>query len=140
MTIQVDELGRVALRIYVFLLESSEPRGVREIARALDIPVSSVYYHLKRLEELGFISRRGDGYVVAKVVTLEGYVLLGRRLVPRLAIYSLFFLGIALGEMFVAVTTNMFNVDRALAIVSCTSAFVIFIAEALNMRARLKLS
>ncbi|MEM2005068.1 MAG: winged helix-turn-helix domain-containing protein [Zestosphaera sp.] len=140
MSVQVDELGRVALRIYVYLLESSEPRGVREIARALEIPVSSVYYHLKRLEDLGFIGRRGDGYVITRMVTLEGYVLLGRKLIPRLAIYSLFFLGIALGEVLVIATTSLVDVDRVLLIASCALAFILFTAEALNMRSRLRLS
>lgn len=135
-----SELSKVGLRIYAYLVESDAPRGVREIARALEIPVSSVYYHLKRLEELGLIGRSGDGYVVARIIALEGFILLGRRLVPRLLIYSLFFLGILLGEIYLIVLTGVVTPDRLIALVSCLSAFLIFLIEGLNVRIRLKTS
>ncbi len=133
-----SELSKVGLRIYAYLIESDMPRGVREIARALDIPVSSVYYHLKRLEELGLIGRSGDGYVVTKIIALEGFMLLGRRLIPRLTIYSLFFLGVFLGEIYLVAPTGVITPDRLIALVSCLLAFLIFLVEGLNARIRLR--
>ncbi|MEM2022005.1 MAG: helix-turn-helix domain-containing protein [Zestosphaera sp.] len=135
-----SELSKVGLRVYAYLVESDAPRGVREIARALEIPVSSVYYHLKRLEELGLIGRSGDGYVVTRIIALEGFIFLGRRLVPRLLVYSLFFLGILLGEIYLIVLTGVVTPDRLIALVSCLSAFLIFLIEGLNVRIRLKTS
>lgn len=133
-----EDLGATALRIYVYLLESREPRGVRDVARALNIPVSSVFYHLKRLEELGVIARAHGGYVIAKPIPFEGYVLLGRRLIPRLLIYSMFFLGIAVGQGYLIVTTRRISPEGIVALITSAAAFAIFLVEGLIMRHRLR--
>ncbi|MGC8975080.1 MAG: ArsR family transcriptional regulator [Thermoprotei archaeon] len=137
-TTRVEDLSRAALKIYVYLLESKDPRGVRDIARALDMPVSSVYYHLKRLEELGIISKRGDGYAVAKIIQLEGYVFLGRKLIPRLLIYSLFFLGFSLSQAYTIVVSKSVTSDKLLLLVLSIATFILFFLEGLNMKSKLK--
>ncbi len=138
MVTQAEDLSRTALRIYVYLLESKDPKGVRDIARALNMPVSSVHYHLKRLEDLGIIGRRGDGYVVTKTIHLEGYVLLGRRLIPRLLIYSLFFLGVSLSQTYMILINKTVTSDKLLLLTLCLTAFTLFLLEGLNMRSKLK--
>ncbi|MEM0473942.1 MAG: winged helix-turn-helix domain-containing protein [Zestosphaera sp.] len=140
MSAQVEDLSRTALKIYVYLLESKDPRGVRDIARALDMPVSSVYYHLKRLEDLGVIGKRGDGYVVVKIIPLEGYVFLGRKLMPRLLIYSLFFLGVSLSQAYAVIVDRSITSDKILLLVLSIVAFILFFLEGLNMRSKLKVS
>ncbi len=138
MVTQAEDLSRTALRIYVYLLESKDPKGVRDIARALNMPVSSVHYHLKRLEDLEIIGRRGDGYVVTKTIHLEGYVLLGRRLIPRLLIYSLFFLGVSLSQTYMILINKTVTSDKLLLLTLCLTAFILFLLEGLNMRSKLK--
>ncbi|MEO3993042.1 MAG: winged helix-turn-helix domain-containing protein [Desulfurococcaceae archaeon TW002] len=140
MVTQAEDLSRTALKIYVYLLESKDPKGVRDIARALDIPVSSVYYHLKKLEDLGVIGKRGDGYTVTKIIPLEGYVFLGGRLTPRLLIYSLFFFGISLSQAYVIIVSRSVTSDKLLLLILSIVAFTLFFLEGLNMRSKLKIS
>lgn len=134
----VEDLSRTALKIYVYLLESKDPKGVRDIARALDTPVSTVYYHLKRLEDLGVISKRGDGYVVTKIIQLEGYVFLGKKLIPRLLIYSLFFLGVSLSQTYMITVSKSITSDKLLLLILSIVAFTLFFLEGLSMRSKLK--
>ena len=52
------------LEIMLLLLNSDDDISVREIARRLDRPVGHVFYHLKRLNELGILTRNEfDGRV-----------------------------------------------------------------------------
>ncbi len=134
---EVEDLGRVALRIYLRLLESEVPLGVRELARDLNIPVSTVHYNLRKLEELGVISRSSDGYVVSRLIPLDGFVVVRKKLVPRLVIYALFFTGITLGELIVMITLGV-NVDRLLIITTSSIASVIFFIEGLVTKRRFK--
>jgi DNA-binding transcriptional ArsR family regulator len=134
---EVEDLGRVALRIYLKLLESEVPLGVRELARDLNIPVSTVHYNLRKLEELGVISRSSDGYVVSRLIPLDGFVVVRKKLVPRLVIYALFFTGITLGELIVMITLGV-NIDRLLIITTSSIASVIFFIEGLVTKRRFK--
>ncbi len=135
---QLEDLGETALKIYVYLLESKNPKGVREIARELNMPVSTVYYHLKRLEDLEIVRRREGGYVIARAIRIEGYVLLGRKLIPRLIIYSLFFLGFSLGQAYVILTGKSATLDKLLLLALSIVAFALFLLEGLSMRSKLK--
>ena len=51
---------KARLRIREYIVKSHATRGfaptVREMSRALDIPMTTVYYHLRRMQELGEIS------------------------------------------------------------------------------------
>lgn len=134
---EVEDLGRVALRIYLRLLESEIPLGVRELARDLNIPVSTVHYNLRKLEELGVISKSSDGYVVSRLIPLDGFVVVRKKLVPRLVIYALFFTGITLGELIVMITLGV-NIDRLLIITTSSIASVIFFIEGLVTKRRFK--
>ncbi|MCX8185243.1 MAG: winged helix-turn-helix domain-containing protein [Sulfolobales archaeon] len=113
-----EELRGASLKIYLHLLLADEPRGVRDLSRDLGIPVSTVHYHIKKLKEVGLIRELPEGYTVSKRVRIEGFIYLGRKLVPRLAVYSAFFLGIAVGLIGVTVLWREVNVDRLIAIAS----------------------
>ncbi|MCS7128177.1 MAG: winged helix-turn-helix domain-containing protein [Desulfurococcaceae archaeon] len=130
-----DEIGGTSLRIYVHLLEGGEPMGVRDIAKALSMPASTVLYHLRRLEELGLVRRDLGGYSVSKVMSLNGFAIIGRRLVPRLIIYSVFFTGIAVGESLLIIIRGM-NPDKLLAIVTSITASIIMLLEGLKARSK----
>lgn len=129
------KLTRTAVRIYLYLIKRGESLGVREIARALSLSPSTVHYHLKRLEELDLITKEGDGYKIKKIVSLDELIVLGKHLIPRLSIYSFFFLGVLLGLTIIA-TTKGLNIDRALAIAISLTAFLILFTEGLKTAKR----
>ncbi|MEM2196309.1 MAG: winged helix-turn-helix domain-containing protein, partial [Sulfolobales archaeon] len=106
----------------------------RDIARELGIPVSTVHYHIKKLKELGFIREFPEGYSVSKRIKVEGFIYLGGRLVPRLAIYSAFFAGIAVGLLSVTIFFWDMNIDRLIAVISSTISSVLTAFEARMVR------
>lgn len=130
----LESLGRTALRVYIRILESGKPLGVRDLSRALGIPVSTVHYHLKRLEDMGLVKRSGEGYTVSRIARLEGYVILGRTLIPRLTIYSTFFLGILAGQILRTALGTPLNPDSLLAIIASAAGFLVLFAEGLRLR------
>jgi DNA-binding Lrp family transcriptional regulator len=106
---------------------------VRDIARDLNLPPSTVHYNLKRLEEEGFIARSSSGYVVRNPVKLEGYLVLGKLLVPRLLIYGLFFTGVFTGTLIYSLSAG-FTSERILLLVILVIASALFYIEALCAR------
>ena len=131
------ELTGVPLKIYVYLLESKEPKSVREIAEALNMAPSSIHYHLKKLSSLGVIKRDINGFTINKKVNIEGYIVLMNKLVPRLIIYSLFFLGLMIGEIIVVLKTGTINVDRGIALLTTFIAFILFLYEGIMSKKKL---
>jgi len=51
----------IRLQIMRLLLDTGEDLSVREIARRLDRPSGHVFYHLKRLYEMGILKREENG-------------------------------------------------------------------------------
>ncbi|MEM1643987.1 MAG: winged helix-turn-helix domain-containing protein [Desulfurococcaceae archaeon] len=131
-----DEVSKTSLRIYVYLLERGGPTGVRDVAKALDMPASTVLYHLRKLEELGLVKRDINGYNVSKVMSLNGFAIIGRRLVPRLIICSAFFMGIAIGETLLTIIGEV-NPDKLLAILVSITASIIMLLEGLKTKSRI---
>ncbi len=94
------ELSKTSLRVYLYLLTRNEPVGPREITRGLELSSPSVaYYHLKKLEELGLVKKDNNGYVAVPGLKIEGYILIGRKIVPRLILYSFMYLGLLVIEI-----------------------------------------
>ncbi len=93
------ELSGTALRVYLYLYRAGRPVTPRELQRAMGFrSVSTAYHHLERLEHLGLVEKKGEGYVARKPRGLLGlYVRLGGRLLPRVFIYSGVVTGAALG-------------------------------------------
>ncbi len=131
------ELTGVPLKIYVYLLESKEPKSVREIAEALSMAPSSIHYHLKKLASLGIIKRDINGYTVNKKISIEGYMILMNKLIPRLLIYSLFFLGVLIGEIIIILKTRSINVDRGISLLITLIAFILFFYEGIISKKKL---
>ena len=129
------ELTETQLRIYLYILTHGGDVSVREIARDLRLSPSTVHYSLKRLEELGYVARSSSGYVVKKPVKLEGYVLLGRLLVPRLLVYGLFFSGVFTGVLIYTLTRGLTG-ERLLALVVSLTASTLFYYEAFRAWSR----
>lgn len=129
-----SELRGVTLRIYLHLLSASEPLGVRDISRDLGIPVSTVHYHVKKLKDLGLIREGPEGYEVARRIKVEGFVFIGWKLVPRLAVYSAFFAGVVVGLLAVSTVWGDFNVDRLIAVTSSLTSSLVTALEARRIK------
>jgi len=124
-------LNRTAVRIYFHLVKKREPMGVRDIARELKLSPSTVYYNLKRLEELGLIRKEGAGYTVRKFLKPDEIVVVKGLFIHRLTICSFFFLGTTLGFITVSIM-NGFDIDRILAIITSLTAFILLFLEGLK--------
>jgi DNA-binding Lrp family transcriptional regulator len=132
--VESSELRGTSLRIYLHLLESDSPKGIRELSRELGLPVSTVHYHVRKLKELGLVREVPEGLVVSRRVRLEGFVYLGRRVVPRLAFYSAFFTGVLLGLVGITLTSGDLNPDRVVALVVSAVATAVTALEAYYVR------
>jgi len=127
------KLSRTAAKIYLHILRKGETVGVREIARELKLPPSTVHYNLKKLEELGLIEREGNGYKVKNVVSPDELIPIGGRFVPKLVIYSFFFLGVFLGFVILSIADGInIDIDRFSATLVSLAAFVILFLEGLR--------
>jgi len=93
---EIDQGPGTLLRIYLWCVEQNRPVGPREVMRAFSMSSpSTAYYYLNRLVQLGLLERRAGEYIVIRKVNIEGFLWVGRKLIPRLLIYSAFFAGMA---------------------------------------------
>lgn len=81
-------LGGQSLRVYLELLVSGEPLGVRELQRRLGFKSpSSAKHHLDRLIRLGLVKKTLDGryrIVESRLGILSTYMLIAGSLIPKL--------------------------------------------------------
>jgi hypothetical protein len=85
--------------VYLHILTSREPVGVRDVWRELKLSSPSLaQYHVNRLLELGMVAQTSEGKYVAseekRVEALKGFLLLYGKLVPRLVFYGALIAGI----------------------------------------------
>ncbi len=85
-------LGGTGLRVYMFLLQSSRPVGVRELQRAFGFKSpSTARHHLERLVELGLAKKTPNGYEAVKPKGILGiYVTVLGHLLPRTVSLAVF--------------------------------------------------
>ncbi len=129
------KLTNTQVKIYLYIATRGGNVSVRDIARDLNLPVSTVHYNLKRLEELGYIAKSSEGYIVKNPIKLKDYILVGKLLIPRLLIYGLFFTGIFIGTLVYTVRTSL-TADRLLLLLISLLATLIFYIEALRTHRR----
>ncbi len=130
-------LEGLSLKLYLYLIEQDRPSSIRDIARGIGAGHSSVHYHIKRLVEAGIVERRSDGYVVARRISLEGFIYLGRHLYPRMLIYGLFFIGVLIGEIIASILMRRVTYDKILVIATSLTASILFIYEGTEARRRI---
>ncbi|MFP3985788.1 MAG: hypothetical protein ACLFU9_07505 [Candidatus Bathyarchaeia archaeon] len=85
--------------VYIYILTSGEPVGVRDVWRTLKLSSPSLaQYHVNKLMDLKVIHQMNDGKYVAKekeqIETLRSFVLLRGKLVPRLVFYGALVAGV----------------------------------------------
>jgi hypothetical protein len=95
------------LNVYAYIVHADKPVGTRDVTRGADLSSTSVAHrHLQKLEAFGLIEKNEYGYFVLKEKTsINGHVWVGRNLVPRLMLYSFFFMG-AFGAEIALITLN----------------------------------
>ena len=94
----MSELSRKKLtgttwNVYLFILTSGRPQGVREVWRALELSTPSLaQYHINKILEMKLIEANLEGKYQAsereQIGVLRGFVKMRGRLVPRLIFYS----------------------------------------------------
>lgn len=87
--------------VYLYVVTSEKPQGVREIWRSLNLSSPSLaQYHINKLLEMNLIEPTTDGKYKAneieRIDALRAFILLRGRLIPRLIFYGSFLLGIFL--------------------------------------------
>jgi hypothetical protein len=101
------ELDGNTLSIYVYITRADGPVGLREVTRGVELSSSSVaHHHLQKLENLGLIEKNSYGqYSLKAKASIDGYMWVGKNLVPRLVFYSSFFMGVSI----VSISFILFN-------------------------------
>ena len=96
-----DVLEGTTLSVYACIVRAGEPVGVRDITRGAALSSTSVaYHHLLKLENLGLIEKDSySRYILKDKTTVDGYIWVGKTLVPRLMVYSFFFIGVFIAEV-----------------------------------------
>ena len=129
--------------MYLYVIKKGSPVGPRDAMNGAHLSSPSVAYrHLQKLEDLGVLQKNEYGeYVVKRKARVGGYVWVGRRMVPKMLVYSLVFMGILIVELVVfalhyAVETFEFKVFFLLITLITGVAMVVFTVEGLRQRRR----
>ncbi len=118
-------------KVYMYMVSKKEPLGIREIARDLGMPVSTVHYAVKKLMKTGIVKKTDNGYIVDKIIDIDGYIALYRKYIPLSFVYAAFFTGISIGETIVAFLNGL-NPDRILVVLVSLIATIIFIHDGIR--------
>jgi len=136
---EAEALEGTTLAVYTFVARSRWPVGTRDVVRRLGLSSSSVAFrHLQKLETLGLISKTESGeYVLRAKARVRGYLWLRRRLLPRMLVYSLFFVAALAAEVAVLlwhfeVENYEFKVFFVLLILITLAALLVFFVEGLR--------
>lgn len=92
-------ISTITWNVYLYILTSREPVGVKEVWRKLKLSSPSLaQYHINRLLEFGMITQTCEGKYVAseekRIEVLKSFVLLYGKLIPRLTFYGALVAGI----------------------------------------------
>ena len=85
-------LSGSTLQVYMILLTSKKPLGIREIQRIAGFrSPNSVRHHLDKLLEMGYVVRSDDGYVAVKPRSsiLSTFIILRELLIPKSLFYAI---------------------------------------------------
>ena len=139
-----DELEGITLSVYLYAVKKDAPVGPRDVVKGAHLSSPSVAYrHLEKLEDLGLLQKNEYGEYVAKgKAHVRGYIWIGRRMMPKMLVYSLLFLSILIVEIVAlaihyAVETYEFKVFFLLLILITALAMGVFIAEGFLQQRRL---
>jgi hypothetical protein len=139
-----EELEGNTLTVYSFVAREGRPVGTRDVTRGAGLSSPSVAHrHLQKLEALGLLERNEYGdYVLKEKTSVNGYVWVGRNLVPRLLFYSFFFMGALGSEIMIVLVSYLkgaFIIETSfLFLVGMTAiAMILFFTEAVSLRRKI---
>ena len=106
-----EELEGNTLSVYAYIVHAARPVGTRDVTRGANLSSTSVAYrHLQKLENLGLIEKNSYGdYLLKQKTSINGYVWIGRNLMPRLMLYSFFFMGAFSAEIMIMLFSYFFD-------------------------------
>jgi len=134
-------LSGVIWDVYLYILTSNEPVGVREVWRGLNLSSPSLaQYHINNLLEARLITQTADGRYAteekAKIDVLRNFVLLRGRLISRMTFYGAFILG--LFAVYVAVWPIKWDLRDVVVLTVCVSGILAFFYEAYSQHKGLR--
>lgn len=117
-------------RVYLYILSSRNPVGVRDIWRGLDLSSASLaQYHINKLLELKLIDMDHFGKIQAnsqtKLDVLQNFLFLRGKVVPRLVIFGALSIGLLIVYILLWPLTGDFR-DVIVIAFSLFSALVLF--------------
>ncbi len=117
-------------RVYLYILSSRNPVGVRDIWRGLDLSSASLaQYHINKLLELKLIDVDHFGKIQAnsqiKLDVLQNFLFLRGKVVPRLVIFGALSIGLLIVYILLWPLTGNFR-DVIVIAFSLFSALVLF--------------
>ena len=128
------------------MVKAGKPIGPRDLMRGANLSSPSVAYRsLQKLIDLGLVVKDEYGnYVVKEKVGMNGYVWVGKTLVPSFAIFGFIFVGVLIAEIAILIPHLLLGspIEEAfwlLTIVTVVSA-AIFLFEALRFRKKPRLN
>ena len=91
-----EDLEGITLNVYLHAVKKGKPVGPRDVMKGVNLSSPSVAYrHLQKLEDLGYLQKNDYGeYTIKSKAHIKWHVWLGRRLLPKMWLYSLLFLAI----------------------------------------------
>ncbi len=144
-TANTEELEGITLNVYLYVVKQGKPVGPREAMKGINLSSPSVAYrHLEKLETLGLLQKNQYGEYVAKgKARVKGHMWIGKRIVPKMLVYALAFLGVLVFELAVfalhyTVETYEFKVFFTLLTLITGVAMLVFTYEWLLQRRRTK--
>jgi hypothetical protein len=139
-----EELEGTTLRVYLYVVREDKPVGPRDVMRGTNLSSPSVAYrHLQKLETLGLIQRDNYGeYTVKEKANIKGHLWIGKNLIPRLIIYSFFFIGILTAEIAtitLRLTTDQpISTEHIILTLTTTTATILFLTEGVILHLKTK--
>ncbi len=142
-----EELEGITLSVYLYVVKKGKPVGPRDVMKGAHLSSPSVAYrHLQKLEDLGYLQKNTYGeYITKGKARVRGYIWIGRRMMPKMLVYSLIFMSILIVELVVlalhySVENYTFKVFFLLLTLITGFAMAVFAVEALLHHRRTKLS
>lgn len=138
------DLEGITLDVYLYIVKKRKNAGPREIMKGINLSSPSVAHrHLQKLEDLGYLQKNRYGeYLVKERAKIRDHIWIGKRLIPKMFLYSVVFLAILLIELIIL--TIHFNVENytfkvffVLLILITAFAMVVFAIEGLLHRRRI---
>lgn len=140
-----EELEGNTLNVYAYVAKEGRPVGTRDVTRGAKLSSPSVAHrHLQKLEALGLLEKNEYGdYILKQKTSVNGYIWVGRSLVPRLLFYSFFFMGAFISEIAIILTgyvTGNYLIEKSFFVLTGMTALamILFFLETVSLRRRIR--